>query len=117
MSFSILQHCSVRSLPSGFRHFQPESAEDSCPPARKIRGRPAEGPRRSAQLSAGVRAEQPRIPRKRLSFRRIRFSLLRSAITAIRGSRSSNHATLSIVDLDCCVPMVIAEGHVPSAAD
>ena len=33
-----------------------------------------------------------------------------------QGSRSSNHATLSKVDLDC-VPMVIAEGHVPSAAD
>ena len=37
-------------------------------------------------------------------------------ICTIQGSRSSNHATLSRVDLDC-VPMVIAEGHVPSAAD
>ena len=46
---------------------------------------------------------------------RIRFSLLRSAITAIHGSRSSNHATRSAFDLDC-VPMTIAEGHVPSAA-
>ena len=46
----------------------------------------------------------------------IRFSLLRSAITAIQGSRSSNHATLSRFDLHC-ITMIIAEGHVPSAAD
>ena len=46
---------------------------------------------------------------------RIRFSLLRSAINTIQGSRSNN-ATQSRFDLDC-VPMVIAEGHVPSAAD
>ena len=32
MSLSILQHCCTRSLPSDFRHFQPKSAEDSCPP-------------------------------------------------------------------------------------
>lgn len=47
---------------------------------------------------------------------RIRFSLLRSAITAIRGSRSSNHVTLSGLNLDC-IPMIIAEGRIPPAAD
>ena len=46
---------------------------------------------------------------------RIRFSLFRSAITAIRSSRSSNHATWPGHDLDC-VPMIIVEGHVPSVA-
>ena len=68
MSFSILQHCCARSLPSVLRHFQPESAEDSCPPARKIWSRPAEDPRHTAQLSAGVCAEQPRNSSKKLSF-------------------------------------------------
>ena len=47
---------------------------------------------------------------------RIQFSLLRSAITAIHGSRSGSHATQSGLDLNC-VPLIVAEGHVPSAAD
>ena len=38
------------------------------------------------------------------------------AITAIQGSRSSNYDTMSRVDVNC-VPMIIAEGHVPSADD
>ena len=46
---------------------------------------------------------------------RIRFSLIGSAITALLGSRSSNHATGPGLDLDR-VPMIIAEGHVPSVA-
>ena len=36
MSFSILQHCCAQSSSSGFRHFQPESAEDSCLPHRRF---------------------------------------------------------------------------------
>ena len=59
MSVSIFQHYCAQSLPSGFRHFQPEPGEDSRPPARMIHGHPAEDSRCIAQLSTGVCTEQP----------------------------------------------------------
>ena len=57
--FSILQRCCTRSLPSGFRYFQPESA-------RKIHARPH---RRSALFrTTSVRAEQPRNSSEKVKF-------------------------------------------------
>ena len=57
------QHCCTRSLPSGFRHFQPESTEDSCPPTQKIRGRPAKDPRSPCGRSTSYRTTIRRCPR------------------------------------------------------
>ena len=82
--FSIVQRCCARSSPSGFRHFQTESArkirarlrgrsepartEDPCPPARKFRGARAEIPRHPCGKSASFRAEQPRNSSEKVKF-------------------------------------------------
>ena len=65
MYFSILHHCWAWSLPSGFDHFQPDSA-------RKIRvhvrGRAVFPCGRSAQLSADACIEQPRNSSEKVKF-------------------------------------------------